>query len=406
MASDFPLISVIIPAYNSANFLIETLESALAQTWPNKEIIVVNDGSTDETDELLKAYRERICYIFQENGGLGAARNSGLRAAKGELVAFLDADDLWLPEFLETQARFLIQNPNVGVVYSWWDFIDPGGAKLPQEGRFTETGNLLRHLVLSNRFAVMSALIRMKCVEAVGGFDADRLISEDWDFWVRVAQTDCVFGLTPRVLSQYRMHGTNMSWNIPKSHRRYIRVLDKVFEHENGQVADLKPRAYSGVLLLTATSYLRAGMTEDGKGAFLAGVKTWPELVCQEDTYYKIICLEQPLGYQGTQNFKDLEKAKARIAELFEHVSNEPDLRTELAPLVNRAFAVQRIALAKHYYLAGQCAEARSLIQQAAKVDPPSVQNRETMGLWIRSLLGKKQVDRIKRTAAFRKVKR
>lgn len=111
------LVSVIIPAYNVAPFIAETLDSLFAQTWRNFEAVVINDGSTDDTEERLTPYRDRIVYIKQENRGVMAARNAGLQAARGRYIALLDGDDLWEPKFLETLAGMLQADPNLSVAY-------------------------------------------------------------------------------------------------------------------------------------------------------------------------------------------------------------------------------------------------------------------------------------------------
>ena len=115
---DEPLVSVIIPTYNRAHYVVEAVESVLAQTHKNIEIIVVDDGSTDGAEEILDPYKDRIRYFYQENQGVSAARNLGIRNANGQYLAFLDSDDLWLPDKTELQLNFLKENDNYGFVFS------------------------------------------------------------------------------------------------------------------------------------------------------------------------------------------------------------------------------------------------------------------------------------------------
>ena len=118
-----PSISVIIPTYNSAVFLPEALQSVLSQTFLPQDVIVVDDGSTDDTEDVLEPFRRHIHYIRQENQGPAVARNRGIAEAKGDLIAFLDADDVWVPEKLERQVNVLIENPRIGLVHSRYDLL-------------------------------------------------------------------------------------------------------------------------------------------------------------------------------------------------------------------------------------------------------------------------------------------
>ncbi len=125
-----PRISVIIPTYNSARFLPEAVQSALYQTLSPDEVIVVDDGSTDNTEDVLEPFRGRVHYIRQENQGPAVARNRGIAEAKGDLIAFLDADDVWLPEKSELQVKVLWENPRIGLVHSYYHRLDMAGQRI------------------------------------------------------------------------------------------------------------------------------------------------------------------------------------------------------------------------------------------------------------------------------------
>lgn len=396
-----PLVSVIIPSYNTARFILETLESVLAQTWEHKEIIVVDDGSTDETADLLAPYKGRIHSIYQENRGLGGARNTGIRAAQGELFAFLDADDLWLPEFLERQLLALHDRPGVDILYTWWSFIDQQGNDLPEEGRYAGRGNLFTEIVLSNRFPVMAALVPRRCIEASGGFDEDRLISEDWDFWLRLAQLGFTCDVQPLALVKYRFHGTNMTLNVARSHQRYLAVLEKLYATAElpQEILKLKARAYAQVHLTTAVTYWLQKDPACGQEAFLEAVDIWPEILLQEETYYRLICAEQPPGYRATQSYKALDRAGLRVAGLLEAVAGHPSLAMKTAGLLREARSAGWLALAKHYYLAGQEREARRLLGQAFWSAPGMMLNRANAGLWLRAAVGHRRIQRWKQWA-------
>ena len=205
-----PLVSVVIPSYNRAQYIAETIESVLAQTYTNIEVIVIDDGSTDNTREAVAPYVPRVQYVWQENSERGASRNHGLRLAKGEFIAFLDSDDLWTPEKLEEDLRVFEENPNAGVLYSDLDLIDSEGRQLKTLKRNGYTGNVTEQLLTDNFVSIGAHLIRRSFADQVGGFREERELSgsEDWEFWVRLS---CVteFAYLPKATTKIRTHPAN-----------------------------------------------------------------------------------------------------------------------------------------------------------------------------------------------------
>ena len=192
MADERPTVSVVIAAYNAERWIAGAIRSVLGQDYPVLEVIVVDDGSTDATREVVVPFQELVRYVFQENAGSAAARNHGIRLARGELVAFLDADDLWLPGKLAAQVACLQAHPDCGWCYTDAWLVDASTrskkVRLSQLSPMTE-GWVLEALLLSNFVPFSSALVRREALEAVGGFreGPDRRISEDWDLWLRMA---------------------------------------------------------------------------------------------------------------------------------------------------------------------------------------------------------------------------
>lgn len=198
-----PLVSVIIPAYNAARFIGETVETVCKQTYRNWELIVVDDGSTDSTKAILEPYMDRIQYFFQENKGTSAARNAGLRKSKGELIAFLDNDDLWLPEKLELQVWALRTWPDAGFVFTDGISFNESGIRqnslLPRSLKawISEQGTsdpLVSKGWLADEFflwnpirSATSVLARKECIEYVGAFDETIAVADDYDLWLRMA---------------------------------------------------------------------------------------------------------------------------------------------------------------------------------------------------------------------------
>jgi glycosyltransferase involved in cell wall biosynthesis len=210
--SDSPLVSVVIPAYNAERFIAEAVGSALAQTWPNVEAVVVDDGSSDGTLDALEAYGtdERVRVISQDNAGPSAARNRGIEAARGEFIAFLDADDLWLPEKLERQMP-LFENEKVGVVYCMVRQETGTGAKIEFNARKPRRGKVFWDVLRENFLMLPTMVVRRTCLDETGLFDTDLLTAEDTHLYARLARV-CEYDYVDDVLMVRRVHGANLSF--------------------------------------------------------------------------------------------------------------------------------------------------------------------------------------------------
>lgn len=222
-----PKVSVIIPTYNRAAYIIRTLDSVFAQTFTDYEVIVIDDGSTDNTSEVLKPCLDRITCIRKVNGGQGSARNAGISMAKGEYIAFLDSDDLWLPAKLETQVRFMDDHPEYGMTFAACEVIDDAGNVIGDWDRpvdFTFDAILLR----GNFIMIPTVIVRNEVFDQVGLFDEARdLISvEDYDMWLRIGLRYRI-GFVDAILAMYRFHSGNISLSKIMMHGKSVRVLEK-----------------------------------------------------------------------------------------------------------------------------------------------------------------------------------
>lgn len=231
-----PLVSVVIPAYNAEAFIQKTLTSVLSQTYKNLEVLVIDDGSTDRTVEIVEAMMEsdRRIHLFQQpNSGVAAARNLGIKHAKGEFIAPLDADDIWYPQNIEKQVQcFLESDATVGLVYSWSADIDeqdiPTGTFHTAQIQGKVYLTLLCHDFLGN---ASSSLIRRTCFQKVGMYNCqfkerNAQGCEDWDLYLRIAE-QYQFRVVPEVLVGYRKVQHSMSCNysvMANSHRVMLQV--------------------------------------------------------------------------------------------------------------------------------------------------------------------------------------
>ncbi|NJR70691.1 MAG: glycosyltransferase [Synechococcales cyanobacterium CRU_2_2] len=222
-----PQVSVIIPAYNAATTLPATIASVLAQTFWDFELIIINDGSTDNTAQVAESIPDpRIRVLHFENGGLATARNRGIDAAQGALLSFLDADDLWTVDKLQDQVQALADSPEAAVAYSWTDYIDEQGTFLYAGGRQHYQGDVYPALFQQNFIESGSNLmVRASVLAQVGQFEAETIaVSEDWDLWLRLARHH-TFVLIPKPQIRYRVLPQSLSSNFRRQERDTLQVL-------------------------------------------------------------------------------------------------------------------------------------------------------------------------------------
>jgi len=203
-----PRVSVVLPTYNQARYLPDALDGVLGQTWRDLELIVVNDGSTDETARVLDAYQRRHSFtvIYQENQKLPRALNAGFRLARGEYLTWTSSDNVMLPRMLEVLVDALDRHPQVGMVYADWEVIDERGVSLG----VVQTLDFDRHLLMRTNYINACFLYRRVCQDVVGLYDPECLHAEDWEYWLRIS--DCFEIMhVPQVLYRYREHGDSLT---------------------------------------------------------------------------------------------------------------------------------------------------------------------------------------------------
>jgi glycosyltransferase involved in cell wall biosynthesis len=226
------LVSVVIPAYNVGELIGQTLESVFAQNYRNFEILVVNDGSPDTPvlEAAIAPYRDRITYLVQENAGPSAARNAGVEHARGELIAFLDGDDIWLPEYLSEQVARANADRGVAVIHADAEVIgDPATAGMTLRQLNRSGGEASFAAIVTERYTLTTSctVVRREWWERVGRFDPALRRSEDFDLWLRIAHAGGRFDGTKRVLAQYRRHDQGTSSDLELMADAVLAVLDK-----------------------------------------------------------------------------------------------------------------------------------------------------------------------------------
>lgn len=254
-------VSVVIPNYNYAHYLPECIDSVLAQTYSPIEIIVVDDGSKDASRDVLDGYGDRIVVLYQKNQGVSAARNNGIGAASGDLIAFLDADDAWLPTKIEKQVERFAAEPDLGLVHVGVAEVDGEGRTLVERLEGVE-GDVSTILLQLKREGVLGGgsgpMVPRRVLDEVGGFDTRLSTSADWDLSYRISERYRV-GFVPEVLLRYRVHNSNMHGNVAVMERDMMLAFQKAFAEPEDKIAKVRRRAYGSLHQILAGSYYRAG---------------------------------------------------------------------------------------------------------------------------------------------------
>ena len=226
-----PRVSVVIPTYNCARFLDRTIDSALRQTYRDFEVIVVDDGSTDETKALMQKYGDPVHYVYQQNQGASVARNVAVSQAGGEFIAYLDADDVWNPEKLARQVEYLDAHPACGFVHTEVSVIDEHDqilhARFNQETkRPVPQGRCMQDVLLRSHIQTLTVLERRSAFDSAKGFDPRLPIAQDYLHWILVVLHGFDVGYLPEPLGQYRWR----AGSLMSSQRRLLDDFVKIYE--------------------------------------------------------------------------------------------------------------------------------------------------------------------------------
>ena len=265
-----PKVSVVIPAYNAMAYLPETIDNVLEQTYSNFEVIVVNDGSTDNIKEWITQISDRrVKLVSQVNLGLAGARNTGIRESEGEYLAFLDADDLWDFTKLAKQVQVLDSHPEAGLVYTWISYIDERGKSTGRVVKPQSEGDIWQELTKGNLVECGSvAMVRRQCFEKCGVFDCNLgSFVEDWDMWLRIART-YPFKVIKEPLTYYRQVTNSASRNWQRMAKSYQLVIDKAFAAANWDELPLRNRSYGTANLVLAWKALQSSSKDYQKAKY------------------------------------------------------------------------------------------------------------------------------------------
>jgi glycosyltransferase involved in cell wall biosynthesis len=262
-----PYFSVIIPVHNRYRPVKEAIDSVLAQTFTDYELIVVDDGSTDDTPRVQQEYAERIRYLRQENRGVSAARNAGVAASSAQWLAFLDSDDAWLPEKLARQARYIEENPGMNILQTDESWIRRGRRVNPRNRHLKRDGHIFLDSLELCLISPSAVVLSRECFDRYGPFDEDLPACEDYDLWLRVTAREPV-GLAPEKLVERRGgHPDQLSAHYPAMDRFRVYAILKLLERE-GPSLPPEYRARAAAVALEKTRILLNGAIKRGRHGF------------------------------------------------------------------------------------------------------------------------------------------
>ncbi len=355
-----PKVTVIVPCYNHAHFLPDAIHSILGQTFVDWEAIIVDDGSTDNTQEVAAQFTDpRIRYIYQENRGLSAARNTGLRNARGEFIALLDADDMWEPEFLEISVRMLETNRNIAATYCGFRYMDSNGNMLPiSVCRVVPPDRFRDELLKGSWLSSCSVVVRASVYQEVGLFDESLSACEDYDMWLRISAKHQFVGI-PEVLLRYRRVGNNMSDDVDRMSNALATVLEKHLGSLDTPIEGWSAQklwAMGNLYTLRTFGYLAQGRVKPSAESMLHLLEVRPDFAQSLDAWYSLACVHQLVGQRGDPATWRPSQAESDLLGLLAELHTYNMDGTLLRVLHSQAYN----ALARMHYAAGNYQQARS----------------------------------------------
>jgi len=395
MRATRPKVSIIIPVYNDESYVADAIESALAQTYSDVEVIVVDDGSTDSTSDILRRYEGKIVVVTQENQGAGGSRNTGIRASRGEYLSFLDSDDLFMPEKSGIQAELLDKHPDVGLVYGVCSAIDERYGNVIKMTRVERSARDRSKGPFPPTYPTPSFMARREWLEKVGGFDGEMRWAMDTDLRFKLWAAGCVFMPHRDVVTSYRIRMGSLSGNPAEQSRMHLMALKRHFEAMGDDIPESVRREHlSMTWLKTGCGHAIDRDTGKAQEAFRTALKSDPALFERYESWALVLYyfdLTFPLPDPNwSPQFSEIWE---RVASLVAHDDNEPELRLSHSDKANRAalaFAFSRRAFLNQRGLAARWWLLRALHFLSGRL-PPDARARHILqtlvGPWLTRLI-------------------
>jgi glycosyltransferase involved in cell wall biosynthesis len=386
-----PLVSVIIPSYNRAALIGRAIDSVLGQTYPDVQVIVVDDGSTDDTRQMLERYDGRVRYIYQHNRGPSAARNRGAAQAEGEYIAFLDSDDTILPTKVAKQVAYLCAHPGVDIVLCGWRAYELDGTTISLETKAISMHRLLEGILLTGIRGLIplnAPLLRRECFEYLHGFDERLPSREEQDLWIRAILEGHRFGMVREILCTITSTPASYGKDLGRIEQAMPIILGQVFDHPAlpRRLKALKSQIYARVYLQLGYRHFGNCLAEDVAEMGLA----------RDDLSKALAFRPHRPAWGGRENLDllpyraiawagggDPEASLHRlIGELFVGAHRPRWMEGELRARLH-------VMLAFQAYQARQRAQVVRHFCRAVRGRPALLANRGLSAIYLRSLMGR-----------------
>jgi glycosyltransferase involved in cell wall biosynthesis len=371
-------ITVIIPTYNRANLVARSIESVLSQTYQDWELIVVDDGSQDETKEVVSRFTDpRIHYIFQENKKLPGARNTGIRASTGEYLVFLDSDDQISADKLALQSAVLDANSQIGLVCSGWYEVDLEGRVIKETRPWLTNPNLnIEDWLSNNPFIPPAVMVRRQFVIDVGLFDEQQFYVEDWDLWLRLSHADCQMAWVPGIVCFHTCHEGNMGRQAVQMSSGLFRLMDKFFAQKDldNSLRQLEDKTLANAHLDAAIRYLAADNLNEACYHLKECIKRNPQLL--EGTPPRV--MESLASSALSVLVIDREKYIGALKSILGEVSPHFVYSTrQLLAMVEAAEAFETYSFGQRY-------QAKRHVIKTLALDVQWIRNRGLLGILLK----------------------
>ncbi|MSP11789.1 MAG: glycosyltransferase family 2 protein [Chloroflexi bacterium] len=369
------LVTVAIPVYNGSHYIAQTIGSAQAQSYPDVEIIVIDDGSTDDTAAVVQACGGDVQYVYQKNQGVSAARNHALHLSQGKYIVFLDADDLWKPGYLDRLVSLLERHPAAAAAYCGYQYIDPQNNLLFQHStQVVDPAAFYSTIVAGNFIAIDSVLIRKSVLERIGGFNSQFHGTEDTDLLLRLPSQGPVIGISD-ILVLVRVDPHSLS-SISSNPSHMAQDNLRLFQHHFGSPSgdpylwtSLKRDAYRGYYFWTGVRFLQVNQSQMAAQYIEQAFLTDPQICSRLDTFYELSLAGQPRGTRGDYRTIDLTKSSDTLLTILNRIFHSPVIAPSLSSRETVAYANAYWALGLLAYGQRDLPLCRKHLAQAARLN-------------------------------------
>ena len=404
------LASVVIPAYNQAAYLARAIASVLNQTYRHFEIIIVDDGSTDDTRSVAEQFAQHVRYIWQENQGLAGARNTGIRNARSHLICLLDADDEWLPQYLEKMVQVSTEDPGAAIYYCCAQSMDKDGKKLPQilGCNSHRDDELLDTLIRANFLIPSTVMMNYGVIKSDELFDINFRRLQDKEMWVRLLKQGYYFRSLPEVLVKYRIHGESLSVDFISGRQASMAFTVKHFGADDGKPESWtrqKRLAFGGTYRHHALSAIRRQNNWQDSAFYLRkAFESDPSLANDLEIFYQMALGAQPLGFRGSNEKIDLEGNASKTVSLLNEVFQ--DRSPGLQSLRKKIYGMACYAIGMCAFNTGNYALSRRYLGLAGKYRPGLWFSSDLASRWLKSWLGKRWIAKLRRLGLRRSLEK